>query len=379
MHTKAQDYYMGKRLNKLMATAYKTSYDVYHARFAQYAGTKADFQSDTDKSKKGLYDAAVTAYGNAVTANDTKKKAYDAALADFKANRSELMNQMLILKAAVADAATAKTAETAAKATLGAAKAGNVAATGEYLKKENADTDYTTKDGESTKATKAHTDYTKAGATLLTAQGAATTAKADIKKLRDAANTAAGKTKEAATAAGLKRATVVLKVADVAAKQVLLDKAIQTCKETKWDAYKATLAKAESDREKDITTITTLLKANKAAKPGVDKGAGAKGARCEKALTQGASGPKRSAATCQTPETNCCGAAKKLDAVTGLLMTVEVCWPKAEKKYKYQPPRGPMKTTMPATEDDWDFACIEGAQKLVAATAALATAAYMMA
>jgi hypothetical protein len=60
-------------------------------------------------------------------------------------------------------------------------------------------------------------------------------------------------------------------------------------------------------------------------------------------------------------------------------MTVEVCWAKTDKKYKYQPPRGPMATTMPATQDDWDFACIEGAKNLVAATAALATAAYMMA
>merc|ERR1711934_418632 len=206
------------------------------------------------------------------------------------------MAQMLILKAAVADATAAKTAETAAKATFGTAKVGNTAATGENLKKDNADADYTTKDGAATKATTAHTDYTKAAGTLLTAQSAATAAKASIKKLRDAANTAAGKTKAAATAAGLKRATVVLKVADVAAKQVLLDTAIQACKETKWDAYKATLAKAESDREKDITTITALLKDNKTKKP---------------------------------------------DAVTGLLMTVEVCWPKADKKYKYQPPRGP--------------------------------------
>merc|ERR1711981_1319763 len=369
-----QAYYMGKRLNAKMATAYKTSYDVYRARYAQYNGANSDFQANVLSAKKGLWDAAKSAYDSAVTENDKKKKAYDAALADFKANRSELMNQMLILKAAVADATTAKSAETAAKATYGTAKAGAAAATGEFLKKDTADADYTTKDTASTKATKDHTDYTKSGATLLTAQSAATAAKATIKKLRDAANLQAGKTKAAATAAGLKRATVVLKAADVAAKQVLLDKAIQTCKETKWDAYKATLVKAESDREKDITTITTLLKANKAAKPKVDKGA-----RCEKALTQGAAGPKRGAGTCSTPETNCCGAAKKLDAVTGLLMTVEVCWPKADKKYKYQPPRGPMKTTMPATEDDWDFACIEGAQKLVAATAALATAAYMMA
>merc|ERR1711934_588610 len=131
------------------------------------------------------------------------------------------MAQMLILKAAVADATAAKTAETAAKATFGTAKVGNTAATGENLKKDNADADYTTKDGAATKAT----------ATLLTAQSAATAAKASIKKLRDAANTAAGKTKAAATAAGLKRATVVLKVADVAAKQVLLDTAIQACKE----------------------------------------------------------------------------------------------------------------------------------------------------
>merc|ERR1711934_841191 len=370
---------IGKRLNMKMAAAYKTSYDVYHARYAQYNGANSDFSPAAANAKKPKYDTAKSEYDLAVTANDTKKKAYDAAIADFKMQRSELMAQMLILKAAVADATAAKTAETAAKATFGTAKVGNTAATGENLKKDNADADYTTKDGAATKATTAHTDYTKAAGTLLTAQSAATAAKASIKKLRDAANTAAGKTKAAATAAGLKRATVVLKVADVAAKQVLLDTAIQACKETKWDAYKATLAKAESDREKDITTITALLKDNKTKKPAVDKGAGAKGARCEKALTQGASGPKRGAGTCQTPETNCCGAAKKLDAVTGLLMTVEVCWPKADKKYKYQPPRGPRKTTMPATEDNWDFACIEGAQKLVAATAALATAAYMMA
>jgi len=377
-HTKAKDYFHGKRLNMKLAAAYKASYDVYHARYAQYNGAKSDFQDNSEKSFIKLAAGTKTNYDAAVKANTEKKAAYDAALADFKANRAELMQQMLILKFAVADATTAKSNETTAKGVYGVAKGAN-AATGEFLKKDTADKASTDADTAETKATKDFTDYTKVGGKLKTDQAAAATAKSAIKKLRTAATDAAKKTKEAATAATGKRDTVNLKKADVVKMQGLLDKAIQTCKETKWDAYKATLSAAESAREKDITTITTLLKDRKAKAPKYEKGAGAKGARCDKAMTQGSAGPKRGAGTCQTPETNCCGAAKKLDAVTGLLMTVEVCWPKADKKYKYQPPRGPMATTMPATQDDWDFACIEGAKNLVAATAALATAAYMMA
>lgn len=211
---------------------------------------------------------------------------------------------------------------------------------------------------------------------------AAKTATTDIELLRVAATKAATATNDAADAATAKR-LIVSKAAT--GKQALVDAAKATlaakllaCKNTKWDTYKSNLTKAIAARDTDIGKIKTLLKERAAAAPKYVDGGGAKGARCEKAMTSGSMGPRRGAKTC-TAETECCGAAKKLDATTGLLMTVEVCWTKTEKKYTYQPPRGPMQLTMPATETDWTFACIEGAQKLVAASAALATAAYMMA
>jgi hypothetical protein len=297
-HTKAKAYFQAKRLNMKLAAAYKTSYDVYHARYAQYNGAKTDFKSGTEDSKVKLAAGTKTAYDDAVKANATKKAAYDAALADFKANRAELMQQMLILKFAVADAATAKSAETKAKGVLGAAKNGNTAATGEHLKKENATKASTDADTAFTNAKKNYDDYVKVGGKLKTDTAAAATAKSTIKGLRTAATDAAKKTKEAATKATGKRDIVKSKKADVKTKQEELDKAIQKCKETKWDAYKSTLSTKESDRDKDIATITTLLKDRKAKAPGYEKGAGAKGARCDKAMTQGSAGPKRGAGTC---------------------------------------------------------------------------------
>lgn len=59
-------------------------------------------------------------------------------------------------------------------------------------------------------------------------------------------------------------------------------------------------------------------------------------------------------------------------------MTVETCQNDSETTYTYVAPRGPMETTMP-TGTSYPFECIDGAQKLAAATSALAAAVYMLA
>merc|ERR1712127_375909 len=184
-------------------------------------------------------------------------------------------------------------------------------------------------------------------------------------------------------AARVKKATELkIKVA----KDVLVAAALTTCKNTKYDAYKATLSTAVADRNKKLASIKTLLDTKDKAKVA----AGATGARCNKGLTQG-NGAARGAKPC-TAETDCCGAAKgPVLAATAAgywkdapVMTIETCQPKANKTYKYAPPRAPMQVTDPAaaanasTQQDWPFVCIGGASKLAAASA-LATAAYMMA
>jgi hypothetical protein len=216
---------------------------------------------------------------------------------------------------------------------------------------------------------------------------ATVTAYANIKTARDLADSAVAATilalkndKDARS----KRALVFKVKVD---KDVLLAKALTLCKNTKYDAYKVTLSTAVSDRKKKLATIKTLLETKDTAKVA----AGATGARCNKGLSQG-NGKARAAKPC-TAETDCCGAAKGPTLAAGAagywadapVMTIETCQPKANKTYKYAPPRAPMQTTDPAaaanaaTQQDWPFVCIGGASKLAAAASALATAAYMMA
>lgn len=314
----------------------------------------------------------------------------------------EYAAQKLITVQAGKDAAAAATAATAAKTAVGA-KVGAGAATTATKAKEDAALAKTTKsDAWKHATTGAKKKYDDQVLVATQKKTDAKTAFDAIALLRTAATEAAAATNVAAKAAKASREAVngtidchvAKKDGDAAAKatcakntgeQAKVDAAkadlaakLLACKNTKWDTYKGNLGKAVAKRKVDIDKITTLLKDRAAAAPKYVDGAGAKGARCEKAMTSGSMGPRRGAKTC-TAETDCCGAAKKLDAATGLLMTVEVCWTKTEKKYTYQPPRQPMQLEMPATETDWTFACIEGAQKLVAASAALATAAYMMA
>jgi len=208
-----------------------------------------------------------------------------------------------------------------------------------------------------------------------------------IKVARDLVDTAVLATVKAiaddSAARGILAGKLVIKVA----KDVLVAKALTTCKNTKYDAYKATLSTAVADRNKKLASIKVLLDTKDKAKVA----AGATGARCNKGLSQG-NGSARGAKPC-TAETDCCGAAK--GPVLGAtakgywkdapVMTIETCQPKANKTYKYAPPRAPMQVTDPAaaanaaTQQDWPFVCIGGASKLAAAASALATAAYMMA
>jgi len=231
---------------------------------------------------------------------------------------------------------------------------------------------------------KATKDVGDVKGTLNAAKTGATAVRTEINKLRKTALLAADATKFAAKDAADKRdivhnkTTGKQKAVDDAEEE--LQKALLACKNSKWDTYNSRLSESNATRQENIKKIRTLLKDNAKKAPKIVDGAGAKGARCEKALTAGSAGPRRGPGTCTNAETDCCGAAKNLDKETGLLTTIEVCWPKAEKAYTYQPPRKPMETTMPAAvTTGWEFACIEGAQKLVAASAALATAAYMMA
>lgn len=76
-------------------------------------------------------------------------------------------------------------------------------------------------------------------------------------------------------------------------------------------------------------------------------------------------------------ETQCCGAAQKFRR-DGTKLTVETCQEAiGVHQYTYYPPLNTGATVEP-TPETWRFQCISGAQKLVAATAALA-ASYMMA
>lgn len=144
---------------------------------------------------------------------------------------------------------------------------------------------------------------------------------------------------------------------------------IVKCKETKFDAYASTLAGAIETRSVNIGKIETLVDKAIADKPA----AGAAGARCEKAMSNGTFRPKRDEATCATGL--CCGAAKI--PVGEAFMTIETCG-STGGTYSYVAPRAPMATTDPAGKD-YAFTCIEGAQKLGAAASALAAAVYMLA
>jgi len=162
----------------------------------------------------------------------------------------------------------------------------------------------------------------------------------------------------------------------IAGEQDLVDEASEahlaalvTCRSARFDQYAEALAGAESARASKLADIDALIDANPLP------AAGTIGARCEKAVSNGTMRPKRNVETC-TGETVCCGASKV--AVGNLILTIETCQNETETSYTYVPPRAPMETSMPAGTSH-PFACIDGAQKLAAATSALAAAVYMLA
>lgn len=241
------------------------------------------------------------------------------------------------------------------------------AATTAATAKTTADTAVTTA---TTAKTAADTAYS---AQVTVAAGTATdltTPLADLVTLRATAATA---TTALTTAVANDAANELLIAADKAKVAVATAAhlaAIVDCKEAEYDKYAAALAAAEATRASNITKIEGLVDAAIAAKPA----AGAKGARCEKAMSNGTFRPRRDEATCA--EGLCCGAAKI--PVGKAVMIIETCQAKDASTYSYALPRAPMATTMP-TGTDYPFTCIEGAQKLAAAASALAAAVYMLA
>lgn len=175
---------------------------------------------------------------------------------------------------------------------------------------------------------------------------------------------------KAMTTAKTQQDLIVAKQVEIVTAKAAHAAAIVKCQSAKYDAYRAALATAESGRNTKLAAIKKALDAAKKAAPA----AGATGARCEKATSNGTGRAARGAKTC--PETDCCGAAK--GKVGNAWMTIETCQAKASKKWSYVGPRAPMAAAAPAAVE-WDFTCIDGAQKLYAAASALATFAYLMA
>lgn len=331
-----------------------------------------------DTGKYALWVAATKAEADAKAAWDAAKVIYDAQVLTRErqdAVKAKADAELAAIKTVQGPAGSA-TALTGTGAVLAAAKAAKVI-TAKAVTDANG----------LTVAEKAK--YDTAVSNSNTAKTAALTIAAykAIKTARDLVDTAVAATLKAIADDKAARLILAGKLSIKVAKDVLVAKALTTCKNTKYDAYKATLSTAVADRNKKLASIKTLLDTKDKAKVA----AGATGARCNKALTQG-NGAARAAKPC-TAETDCCGAAKGPVLATTAkgywkdapVMTIETCQPKANKTYKYAPPRAPMQDTDPAaaanaaTQQDWPFVCIGGASKLAAAASALATAAYMMA
>lgn len=180
----------------------------------------------------------------------------------------------------------------------------------------------------------------------------------------------AGDLTKAMKAAKTQQDLIDAKQVEIGAAKAAHAAAIVKCQSTKYDAYRAALATAESGRTAKLAAVKKALDAAKKAAPA----AGATGARCEKAASNGTGRAKRGAKTC--PETDCCGAAR--GELGNAWVTIETCQAKATKKWRYVAPRAPLAADA-AGGADWDFTCIDGAQKLYAAASALATFAYLMA
>merc|ERR1711981_268079 len=123
-------------------------------------------------------------------------------------------------------------------------------------------------------------------------------------------------------------------------------------------------------RTGNLGKIKALMEKRETAAAAQKPGSGKAGARCERPRSNG---DAKTRELCD--EALCCGAATKLIGQTEV--TIETCQDAGATKYAYQPTRSAMGLAMPATED-WDFACILGAQRVLAAAAAAAAAGLMM-
>lgn len=148
------------------------------------------------------------------------------------------------------------------------------------------------------------------------------------------------------------------------------EQAVAACEVAKYKAFRTTFQAAQAKRVEDLATIKKLMSTRAAAakKPG----SGGAGARCERPRSNGDNRKRR---LCTPDAGLCCGAASQ--TVDGALMTIETCQKKEATTWDYQPPRGPMELTMPAKKS-WTFACIGGAQRVLAAAAAAAGLAIAM-
>lgn len=161
-----------------------------------------------------------------------------------------------------------------------------------------------------------------------------------------------------------------------------LEDAVIACQVAAYDKYRTELGERMAKRAADLADIKKMIEDEEAAKPA----RGAKGWRCEKALSLGTRRPKR---ITEVDAENgvcgaglCCGAARVWmaagDAADAAWRTIESCQDATATEYEYVPPRLPMSTTASAKQTV-DFMCIEGAKKLAAAASAVAAAVYMLA
>jgi len=143
---------------------------------------------------------------------------------------------------------------------------------------------------------------------------------------------------------------------------------VGVCEVTKYKVFRDAFFLAKETRETNLDKIRTLMSDNEAAMAA--PGSGKKGARCEKPRSNG-DGKRRG----MCADGLCCGSAsKKLD---GALVTIETCQTATETSFSYVRKRTPMEITNPAGAP-WDFVCIGGAQRMLAAAAAVAGLGLMM-
>lgn len=332
---------------KAASDAQKVTYDAENGKITGL--------TTTHTSAKGLSDASTLTLATAQKALDTAQADYTKALATWEDDKKQTARQTTTK--ALADAA--KTANDLVQKALDAAE-----------------TKLQGEDATATSATAAaKKKWDDLAAPLATAKKAASDAEAlltaplaALKGLRDKSDAEGVKVAAAWKALTDNRATLAGNEADVATAKKAHLKALVECRSSQYDAFKKKLGEAQAARETKLTQIKDLIAAQKRPALGAD------GGRCEKPMSNG-DHMKRGA--CATPDTHCCGAAQGVGP-TGALMTIEVCQLKTATAYMYQPPRGPMATTMPA-KVSWDFVCIGGARQLAGVAAALLASAYMMA